>query len=234
MGEVISKNAAVDDIMADVAMTYARAKARGGKWLEHADRMLGNSLNLAESLVGRRRAALDEMLPLAAALDAQDEHADRFIGQISDEVWNLLGRPAFDPTYDVVFPNGINYYTGGPDDEQPDRMELLAELLEMNVISRISADQARAFAQRVRDEEAAYRKVLDQTAIPRARLQLLDRAKIALVQSAQIALAHLKRLYRAEGFSEAEIHTVIPDRPRKRASTLPPPAPAAVANPAQA
>ena len=106
--------------------------------------------------------------------------------------------------------------------------ELLAELLEMNVIPRITLDQANAFAKRVRDEEAAYRKVLNQTAIPRARLQLLDRARVALAHSSQIALAHLKRSYRAEGFGEAEIHTVIPDRPRKKAAT---PAPQATAKP---
>jgi hypothetical protein len=77
----------------------------------------------------------------------------------------------------------------------------------------------------VRDESAVYRKVLDQSAVPRARLQLLDRAKTALAQSSQIGLSHLKRLYRAEGLSEAEIHTVIPDRPRKRPSAAPAAAP---------
>jgi hypothetical protein len=225
MGEVISKNAASDEILTDVATTYARAQARGGKWIELANKLIVNALKLQETLESKRRGTEEELRPLNAALDAQDEHADRLIGQISDEVWNLIGRPAFDATYDVVFPNGINYYTGGPNAEQPDRMELLAELLDMNVIARLTAEQSKAFAQRVRDEEAAYRKVLAQTAIPHARLQMLDRARTALARTAQISLAHLKRLYRAEGFSEAEIHGVIPDRPRKRSSAVTPPAP---------
>jgi hypothetical protein len=32
---------------------------------------------------------------MLAALDAQDEHTDRLIGQISDEVWTAIDRPAF-------------------------------------------------------------------------------------------------------------------------------------------
>jgi hypothetical protein len=47
---------------------------------------------------------------------------------------------------------------------------------------------------------------------------MFERALTAVAHSGQIALAHLKRLYRTEGFSEAEIHTVIPDRPRKKAA----------------
>jgi hypothetical protein len=55
---------------------------------------------------------------------------------------------------------------------------------------------------------------------------MFDRATTALAQSSQMALSQLKRLYRAEGFSEAEIHTVIPDRPRKKPSSATPPSPA--------
>jgi hypothetical protein len=55
---------------------------------------------------------------------------------------------------------------------------------------------------------------------------MFERAAAALAHSAQIALAHLKRLYRAEGFTEAEIHTVIPDHPRKKVTAAKAPAPA--------
>ena len=105
-------------------------------------------------------------------------------------------------------------------------MDLLAQLIEMNMIKRLTPEQCKSFAQRVRDEAAAYRKVLGQVASPRARVQMFDRATTALAHSSQMALSQLKRLYRAEGFSEAEIHTVIPDRPRKKASSAAPPSPA--------
>ena len=44
------------------------------------------------------------------------------------------------------------------------------------------------------------------------RVTLLQREKTALGRAAQMELAHLKRLYKSEGFSEADIHSVIPDR----------------------
>jgi hypothetical protein len=158
-------------------------------------------------------------------VDAQDEASDKLVAQISDDAWNAIGRPAADPTYDVVFPNGIGYYTEGPDAEQPHRMELLAQLLEMKVLARLPPDLAASMAKRLRETATAYRKILEPMAAPRTRLQMLERASTALAHSSQIALAQLKRLYRAEGFTEAEIHTVIPDRPRKKQSAAPPPTP---------
>lgn len=229
MGTVITANASSDAIMGDVTITLDRAKARGGKWYELAQKMLANSINLAGATEEQRRTAAEELRPLMAAVAAQDEVADRLIGQISDDCWNKIGRPAFDPTFDVVFPNGISYYTGGPDAEQPDRMDLLAHLLEMNVMLRLPAEDAKAMAAKLREASAAYRKVLAPVAGPRTRVQMYERAKTAVAHTAQIALAHLKRLYRAEGFTEAEIHAVIPDHPRKRPTVTEEPTPPAPA-----
>jgi hypothetical protein len=226
MGDVVPKSAAAETIMADVVTTQSRAKARGGKWAELADKMLLNAIVLNATVTAERQKAETELRALSAAVDAQDDVADRLVAQISDEVWNKIGRPAFDPTYDVVFPNGITYYTGGPDTDQPERMELLAQLLEMNIITRLPEADAKAMAARVREALTAYRQALAPTAGPRARARMFERAATALAHSAQIALAHLKRLYRAEGFSEAEIHTVIPDHPRKKVTAAKAPAPA--------
>lgn len=225
MGDVVGRKAAAGTIMADVETTYEKAKARGGRWFELADRMIGGPLKLKETLAVQLREAEAEVRPLLAAVETQDEMADKLVGQISDEAWNGIGRPAADATYDVVFPNGIGYYTDGPDAEQPHRMELLAQLLEMKVLARLPADQVASMGKRLRDMAAAYRKVLEPVAAPRARLQMIERASTALAHSSQIALAQLKRLYRAEGFTEAEIHTVIPDRPRKKNNAAAPPAP---------
>jgi hypothetical protein len=90
-------------------------------------------------------------------------------------------------------------------------------LLEMNIIARLPEEDAIAMAARVRAAVESYRKVLAPAAAPRARLKMFERASTAVADSAQIALAHLKRLYRTEGFSEAEIHAVISDHPRKKA-----------------
>jgi hypothetical protein len=227
MGDMVGRKAAAAIIMADVETTYEKAKARGGKWFELAERMLGGPTKMKAALAAQLREAEAELRPLLAAVEAQDEAADKLIGHIADESWNAIGRPAADPTYDVVFPSGIGYYTDGPDAEQPHRMELLAQLLEMNVLTRLPTEQAKSMAARLRESAAAYRQVLEPVAAPRTRVDMLGRASTALAHSSQIALSQLKRLYRGEGFSEAEIHTVIPDRPRKRSSagTSPSPAP---------
>jgi hypothetical protein len=86
-------------------------------------------------------------------------------------------------------------------------------------------------AARVRAVVESYRKVLAPAAAPRARLQMVERATTAIAHSAQIALAHLKRLYRTEGFSEAEIHAIIPDHPRKKAVAAKVPAPTPTTSP---
>lgn len=45
-------------------------------------------------------------------------------------------------------------------------------------------------------------------------VELHDQVGHAISRSAAMALARLKKLYKAEGFSEAEIHEVIPSRAR--------------------
>jgi hypothetical protein len=44
----------------------------------------------------------------------------------------------------------------------------------------------------------------------------LGRVKTALARVAQMQLANLKRVYKAQGFSEADIHAVIPDHPKPK------------------
>jgi len=105
-------------------------------------------------------------------------------------------------------------------------MELLAQLLEMNIVARLPEADAKDMATRLRAAAEDCRKVLAPAAGPRARVQMFARAITAVAHSGQIGLAHLKRLYRTEGFSESEIHTVIPDRPRKKAAAAKDPAPA--------
>jgi len=214
MGQVISASASADDIFADIETTYVRATARGGVWQTLATQRLGNVREVIGNVQSRLSTAQAEAAPLAATVAAQDQHADRLIGQVADTIWNAIDRPAFDPTYDVVFPGGIAHYTDGTNEGQPDRMALLGDLLEMNMITKLDPTLLASLVQQVRSETDAYRKVVEAAAKPMARVQQLQRARTAVAHAARMELGHLKRLYKAEGFSEADIHTVIPDRPR--------------------
>ncbi len=50
----------------------------------------------------------------------------------------------------------------------------------------------------------------------RTQITLAERMHVALGRSAHAALAGLKRVWKADGSSEAEIHAIIPDRPASK------------------
>ena len=215
MGEVIRKNAAVADILADVVTTLHNARERGGDWQKLAEERLSPLLALADDVSAKLNATRAKLAPLEAALEAVDESADRLLRRIGDDVWNAVGRPFSDPSLDILFPDGADYYADGALEQQPERMELLAELLSSGIHPRLAADKAQAFAAEVREAAGAVRAKLEAAAPERARVALLARVQMALARTGQVQLSHLKRLYRAQGMSEAEVHRVIPDRPRR-------------------
>ena len=229
MGEIIRKNAAADDIVADGRAANTAAQARGGTWQTLADQALAAPLRWTELVDKRLRVAEAKAAPLIAAQDHTDEWVDRLIGRVSDSIWNDLGRPASDPAYDTMFPSGITFYTDGPDDVQPARMELLAELLEAKLHPKLEAKKAKQYAAELREAAQALETAVDAARKPRAQLEMYSRMKTAAARNVQLGLVNFKRLLKIAGMSEAEIHTVILDRPsapRKPAAPAPAPAPA--------
>lgn len=214
MGNPISPRAAASDILADVRTTHTRATARGGKWQEHADTRLASVLALGAGIETQLATARDTAAPFIAAVNAENDRADDLLGRVSDDVWNAVGRPANDPVLSILFPGGFAYYAEGNTEQQPTRMEILAQLLEANLHPKLTPQQAQAYAADVRASATKLDKTLDDARLPVARVEVLERVYTAVARSAGIELANLKRMYKAEGFSESDIHTVIPDRPR--------------------
>jgi hypothetical protein len=229
MGEVIRKSAAAIDIIADVRSTLTQSRARGGTWQSLAESRLGALTPFIDSVEARLAAAEAELVPLVAAVGVRDDEADRLLGRISDEIWNDVGRPAADPALSILFPNGIAYYAQGNEERQPERMSLLAELLESNLHPRLPADKAKGYAQAIRVSADALGGAWQATREPSTRVELLTQIRRALASNAQTELVGLKRLYRSERFSDADIHAVIPDRPAsgKKPAHAQSPAPAA-------
>ena len=226
MASLIRHDAAAEDILKDVAQTLAKAHARGGTWKSAADEKLGPLVALAEKIAERLAKARKDLVPLENAIEAEDELADPLIGHVSDEIWNAVGRPASDPILSVIFPGGIAYYTAGADDEQPDRMELLAELLEMGLHPKLDDKVARKHAADVRKEGTKYGALVEKARVPRARVKLLEKMQIALAHAAHVELTNLKRRYKSDGHSDADIHAVIPGYSRasskKQSASAPP------------
>lgn len=213
MGRTIRSDAAAGDVFGDVHRTLHNAAARGGAWQAAADAKLGAVAKLATSIDAQLEAARVALAPLVAAEAAADDAADHAIGTVADDAWNAIGRPAHDPVYAVIFPGGIAYYAEGAHQEQPDRMDLLAGLLRAGLHPRLDAATAEGFAKRIDAASAPLRAAVAASQAPKARVALLERMRAAAARAAAHELASLKRQYKADGASEAEIHAVIPDRP---------------------
>jgi hypothetical protein len=95
-------------------------------------------------------------------------------------------------------------------------MEVLAQLLTSNLHPNLEPQQAQAAADAVRAAALTLRQAVEAARGPLARVGVLERVHMALARSAAMELSRLKRLYKAAGFREAEIHAVIPDRSRSK------------------
>jgi cell division septation protein DedD len=230
MGQMIRRGAAADDIAADGNKTLANAEAKGGVWKKHADERLGPTMLLINKIDGDIEATDALLITLQADVDAYDAVTDDDLGFKADEMWNKIGRPAFDAAYALVWPGGYSAYAEGSDEEQPDRMDLLAELLDACLHPKLDPVWCKAMATDVRARAATYRDKYNPLKAARTKAKLLGKARNTLARAVQMDLARLKRLYRAEGFSEAEIHQVIPHHPRPTSKEAKP----AEAKPAEA
>ena len=216
MGETIRKGAAADDIIADGKTTLTKAQARGGAVQSTAEARLSATITLADTLETRIAAARAAADPAQAALERANDVADDVLGRIADDVWNEIGRPASDGAYDLLFPGGYAAYAEGDVHEQPDRMDLLAELFLAKLHPKLPADRATALAAEITASSTTLRALAD-TARPLAtRLALVSKMKTAVARSLVASIAGLKRQWKADGISEADIHAIIPDRPRPK------------------
>jgi hypothetical protein len=222
MGDVIRRTAAAEDIFADVKTSLVRAQARGGEWKALAEGQLGELAGLIETIEGRQRTANTERIARQAVADAAVEKADSVVGKVADDIWNAVGRPASDPALSLLFPGGVRYYLQAPANERHHRLELLASLLESGIHAKLDPVVAKAAADAIRPQIAVVRAALETAAAAQAAARLATRMVSSLAQAAQLELANLKRRYRSEGFSEADIHQVIPDRPLATPKSNPP------------
>ncbi len=217
MGEVIHKNAAVLDIIADVESTLTNAGTKDGKLKSLAEEMLAGLVMFILVVIAKLGEARKAANPLRSAIGTKDEGSDKLLLAVFDNIYNATGRPGNDPALAILFPGGTGPYTDGPDSEQPDRMDLLAELLEAGIHPRLDAAIAKAEATKVRADAEKYRAVIEAGRKPLVKVDLLEKVLTALARIGQMTLSRLKKRYAAEGFTEVQIHTVIPDRPRAEA-----------------
>ncbi|MCC6899121.1 MAG: hypothetical protein IT377_09110 [Polyangiaceae bacterium] len=214
---MISRKAAreriIDDVKSTLTAAAARASGPDGAMWGVAESRLAAVVALWDATLAKANAARAALAPLAAAVTVADDNSDHAIKSNADLIWNELGRPANDPVYELLFPGGAGFYTDASDDEQPDMMLLLAELLESGVHPKLAASIGPKVAA-IREAASALSAAVEAARKPRAQVRLYDRMLTTVARTAHFELAKLKRYWKSEGLSEAEVHAVIPDRPR--------------------
>lgn len=227
MGNVVRKDAAKADIFGDTRSTLTSAQTKGGVLQQLAEERLGPIVTLVDGIEAQLASARKTAAPLIATIATKNDEADRLLGKVYDQIWNTVGRPANDPALSVIFPGGIAYYAEGDTEGQPDRMEVLAELLNAGLHPKLPKDDAAAAAAEVTTSGTTLRIAVEAASKPVAKLGVLERIHTTIARVAQLELSNLKRLYKANGFTEVEVHAIIPDRPAARAEkAAPAPAPA--------
>lgn len=217
MGNIIRPSAAAADIFKDARTSYNNATARGGVAVTLADQMLSPVIKVADNIEGQIKTVTASAETVIAALAAANDHADDLFQKVADEIWNDVGRPAADPYLSVLLPGGSSFYVDGDVAEQPDKMMLFVELLRADIHPRLAKADAEAAALKVETEAGVLRAAVDAAQAPRTKLQLLGRVHAALSRVAALQIAAYKRMLKASGFSEADVHKIIPDHPRPEA-----------------
>lgn len=216
MGEVIGPTAAVDDIIDDLKGSLERAKVRGGEWKSLAENYLGPVVAVIVATEAQAAPVEAALEPLEYELLVINDDADDTIKSSSDMIWNKLGRPGNDVYLEVIFPGGTAVYTDAKPELQPARMHLLAELLDKGVHPTLDQAVASSCAQEIRAKADVFQAKVNAIAPLKNKLELLNSVRTALARAGRQRLVSLKRAYLAAGFSEADIHQVIPDRPSAR------------------
>ena len=223
MGSVIRKDAAAADIVSDVREAFKNANAKQGAAKDRALEVLGPVVTLINSVEEQLKATKEEAGPLIAAVAAANDEADDLLGEMSDVIWNVVGRPGpgSDPALAVLFPGGIGYYAEGDTSGQPDRMDVLSQLLSAGIHPKLTPEKAAECAARITESANDLRAKVDAARKPAARLGVLERIHTSVARVGQMQLANLKRALKISGFTEAQIHEIIPDRPASHGKPAP-------------
>jgi hypothetical protein len=213
MGTLISKNKASAQICGDLATAVSKSSAVGGKVADIAaeeivpvhDAVVQNEADLSAARVAAS--------PFLSALEVAYKKAVDAVQLTYDVAWNYVGRPAFDQKLAQLFPNGSAHYTEGEPEKLPERMEFLARLFEKTPHPKLSKAQNDSFAATLREAAKAHSDAMDAARLPATEVELLERTQTAMGRSAHSALAAFKRRLKAAGYTEAQIHEIIPNRP---------------------
>jgi hypothetical protein len=200
------------DIIDTIRASLANARGRGERWKAHVEEHLGGIEGLLDKLEAGRAAVKERIGQFQAEMAEQSRQADVFIEEMADDIWDRLGRPTNDPLYQVLFfPVEGQLLKEAPSEEQPDRMDLLADMIEAGVYAPLDTEGAKEFASEIRKRSSAYYIVADNLRRLWRKLKILDALEELIARTGHVQHSNLRRRLREAGFGEAEIREVVPD-----------------------
>jgi hypothetical protein len=231
MGRIIANNAGIEDMLDDVAITLVRCRKRGGVWETQGTTFLGDVVVLADRSSTELDQSDKERTNLVSARDVALSTAHRVVGRVYDDLWNDLERPAVDPFLAILFPGGADCVDEEKIADRADTMDAIATTLATVGHPRLPKERTTAAAETIRAEAARLRAAVATANQAVAVWTVHRKVRRALGLVGQAQLSSLKLALRSLRFREAQIHEVIPDRPRGAAAAAPAadPAPDAVA-----
>lgn len=203
MREVAIRDGTEEAILAEARAALLACAKRGGALKKAAEERLAPLLSLLAGVLAELAKARGAEAKGTAAVAVMSQRGAECIDRVFEALTDALGRPPFDAVMAILFPGGTGFYTAGSADEQADRMELAAQLLEAGVHPKVAPEAARALGKEARGAARALREAVDAARLPRARVRLLEEAVLVAAASAQAELAALGEQLEAEGRGES-------------------------------
>lgn len=181
-----------------------------------AEERLSALIALLSVTAGELQKAKDAAAPLALRLQEIQRGIGERVNELYKDIQQAMGNPAIDVASALLFPGGTGFYTEGSPGEQSDRIELLAQLLEAGMLSKLPAEGKKHFGGKAREISKEILQDAEALRIPRARVALLERSLGVVIKSARLEIGNLKKRLSAEGIAGDVIRRIFAPKPKDK------------------
>ncbi len=210
MGQVIPRNSSPERIFGDTNTALAKARSRSDAIKSAAEARLGPIEVAISTNKENFKAAKAAALVASTRLEAADASSDLTVGKVIDLAWNELGRPAHSLDYTLIVGSGKQDWTDGDPLEQHLPMGVLANRFRESTVPALQANKE-AWAVEIEQKAAVQKAAATASKDADAPVYAFVAQQRSLANLAHVALTRLKRDYKSEGMTEAQIHEIIPD-----------------------
>jgi len=211
MGEVIRITAGGEKIGECGRKTLRVGLALGGDVAAAVQVRLAAPIAALDAASAAQTVAADAAAGASAAIMAQHAKCDDLIFMIHDTMWNLVGRTRNGPEMDQAFPGGVTIYT----DCTPHQQAMLIQVLKSRIIAvpcaRWSEEARKDWVAQLEARRTEYEATLTAYRPLEATSMVAEAAHKTAVRSVHIGLRALKRDLKTAGYTESQIHEIIPD-----------------------